>query len=96
MAFNVILIYVSAMTWFVTVLVIVVMVKMRSQTIFAQVCFKYFLKCSILCLVSFLKAYLTKNLMKNILGDKVYDLIGLELGQAIGALILLFLIIIAG
>ena len=34
--------------------------------------------------------------MKNILGDKVYDLIGLELGQAIGALILLFLIIIAG
>ena len=31
-----------------------------------------------------------------IAGDRVYDLIGLELGQAIGAFILLFLLLIAG
>ena len=29
-------------------------------------------------------------------GDKVYDLIGLEAGQAAGAVILLFLLLIAG
>ena len=30
------------------------------------------------------------------LGDKVYDLIGLEIGQAVGAMLLLLLLVISG
>ena len=55
--------------------------RTKSPTIFAQV-EKYLFK-------YFSIKYLCA-------GDKVYDLIGLEAGQAAGAVILLFLLLIAG